>query len=139
MVVLRAGGRVADGVVEVARPATQAALDFATRLGFEAIEAHEQGLLRPEDAEALLASYGAKYAMTVQIGGVAFSWAQRVLTARGRMRIAILDRRGSEVFDRWLRTDTVVGSRGDGHAALVYFVAEQAGYIAQPLVEKKLR
>lgn len=138
MVVMRVGGKIAGGVVPVTEPATQAAVELAERLGFEPVPVADRGLLPPERARELTARHGASYALVLYVGDVSFTW-RGVLIARGKLRVALIGTSGEVVFDRWVRTDTLVGSRGDRHPALVYFVAEQAGLIAQPLLAKLLR
>lgn len=138
MIVVRVAGRVAGGVVPVTAPATQAAVQLARRLGYVPVPVEERGLLTVEQARALLAQHDADFALVLYVDSVEFRW-RRVLTARGRVRVALLNRSGATNFDRSFVTDTLVGSRGDGHAALVYFVVEQIGYAAQPLLAKRVR
>jgi len=138
MLVVRAAGRAAAGAVEVAEPATQATIEMVRRLGYRPVLLEQKGLLGAAQARVLLRSHRAPYVISFHVERVDFDWRRGVLTARGAVRITVFDRRGIAVMDRWLSTDTLVGSRGDRHAALVYFVAEQAALIAEPLLEKRL-
>jgi len=138
MLVMRASGRAAAGAVDVDGPATQAAIELTARLGYRPVRVEQRGLLDPATARALLRAHDAPYVMSFFVERVEFDW-RGVLTARGSVRVTIHDRRGIAVMDRWFTTDTLVGSRGDRHDALVYFVAEQVGFMAEPMVEKRLR
>jgi hypothetical protein len=53
-----------------------------------------------------------------------------VLSARGTVRLVVVEPGGRLLLDRRLQTDTVVGSRGDRHDALVRFVLRQVFEIA---------
>lgn len=60
-----------------------------------------------------------------------------VPVGRGRVRVIVRDPRGA-LFDRVVRTDTVVGSRGDRVDTIVRLVAAQAVDIALPRVRERL-
>ncbi|MBL8626734.1 MAG: hypothetical protein JNK64_35930 [Myxococcales bacterium] len=60
-----------------------------------------------------------------------------VPVGRGRARV-IVSRGGEVVFDRLVRTDTVVGSRGDRVDTVVRLVAAQAADVVLPRVRERL-
>ncbi|MBK7071611.1 MAG: hypothetical protein IPH44_04835 [Myxococcales bacterium] len=60
-----------------------------------------------------------------------------VPVGRGRARV-IVSRAGAVVFDRLVRTDTVVGSRGDRVDTVVRLVAAQAADVVLPRVRERL-
>lgn len=137
LVILPARGKAAGGSVPVSRQATHAALAFAERLGVSFVTAPEQEKLDPVSAANAVRAHDARYALTVEIRSVSFDFGG-VLSARGRASIKLVDRNGVVVFRQPVATDTVVGSRGDRHTALVYAVAEQALDIAAPKLRKAL-
>jgi hypothetical protein len=118
-------GKAADGVVSVVRPATSGALDMMARLGLRAATTDTLARLDVGAIVAKLSESGARYALMVQVRDVSFSY-NAVLSARGHVRVLVMGRDGLPVLDKTVRTDTVVGSRGDKHQALVYQVVEQA-------------
>ena len=65
-------------------------------------------------------------------------WRRRVLLARGRFRVMLVAPDGRSLFDRIVRTDTVVGSRGDRADAVVKFVADQVMAIVHPHLARVL-
>jgi hypothetical protein len=84
------------------------------------------------------AAAGAVYALGIELRGIDFE-RSGVLTARGRARVILYDRTGRALFDRVARTDTVVGSRGDGPAAMVHFVGAQVMDVVYPYFKKLVR
>lgn len=141
LVVLRAAGSAAGGTVAVADQATDAAMAFADRLGLRyvatAIEAPDTGASPGPAAEQVRRS-GARFALSLRMLAVEYSY-RGVLSARGVARVQLIDGTGAISFDRVVRTDTVVGSRGDRHSALIYAVAEQCLDIAAPTMRRVLR
>jgi hypothetical protein len=79
----------------------------------------------------------ALYAVLVVIEGVSFSW-KGVLTARGKVRVDVVGSGGDVLMSQRYRTGTLVGSRGDRHDALIYFVAEQGAAMAFPRLRQVL-
>lgn len=138
LVVLRATGTAADGVIPVQEQASQAVFAFANRLGVRSIATSQQtGDIDRVKVANVVRSSRARYGLTIQIEKVRYNF-RGVLSARGRARIRLIDRDGEVVVDRSVGTDTVVGARGDRHSALVYMVAEQALDIAAPTLRKAL-
>lgn len=138
LVVLRATGRAADGVIPVQEQASQAARAFARRLGVRSVATSDQAgdVNRVKVANVVRGAH-ARYGLTIRIEKVSYDF-RGVLSARGRARIRLIDRNGEIRVDRLVNTDTVVGARGDRHSALVYMVAEQALDIAAPALRKEL-
>jgi hypothetical protein len=138
LVVLRATGTAADGVIPVQAQARQAVFAFARRLGVRSIAASDQAgdVDRVKVANVVRSSH-ARYGLTIRIEKVRYDF-RGVLSARGKARIRLIDRNGGLLFETVVGTDTVVGARGDRHSALVYMVAEQALDIAGPRLRKAL-
>jgi hypothetical protein len=137
MLVYAATGAVAQGNVPVDAPATRAAHGLAAELGYRPVAADRVGPVAPAEAAAAMTQAGAPLALMIEVQGVDFGW-HGVLTAGGRVRFMVIDRAGQVLYDRIAATDTVVGSRGDRHAALVSFVARQAAQIAAPGIARAL-
>jgi hypothetical protein len=86
-------------------------------------------------ADALAAQHGA---VAVEIALLAISYDDRgVITARARARVRVLDATGT-VFDRVVRTDTLVGGRGDRRDAVARAAIDQIVDIAMPRVRERL-
>lgn len=125
------GGLAADPIV------TTVAADLAARLGRRPVVVELTGVASPEAVRAALAGAGASHALLSQVQSMEFSW-RGVLTARGRVRVVLVDAGGKALYDSIVETDTLVGSRGDRHEALLGFVARQAMQIAAPRLRKLL-
>jgi hypothetical protein len=91
-----------------------------------------------EATRAALAQAGAAYGLILDVRDIRFSWSG-VLLGRGEVRAIMFDARGYRVYDSARGTDTVVGSRGDHHAAVVRFVLEQATDIFAPELARAMR
>ena len=138
MVIFGAVGEVAGGAVPVADVATRASHDLARRLGFRPVAATGSGVPTREATRAALARAGASYGLILDVRDIRFSWSG-VLLGRGEVRAIMFDARGYRVYDSARSTDTVVGSRGDHHAAVVRFVLEQATDIFAPELARAMR
>jgi hypothetical protein len=126
MLLIPAAGSAARGVVSVREPATASAQEMLARLGFRAKTSDTfEGLQNVPGAVAEMQRAGATYLLMINVREVQFSY-RAILSARGTVQVAVLGRDGVPVFARTVTTDTVVGSRGDRHRALVYQVATQA-------------
>jgi hypothetical protein len=131
LVVFDAMGQAADGAVPVTRAATRAGYEMAAALGFRPVPAQPQGLLSVDRAVAAMRRHRARYGLMIDVKDIDFAW-YGVLAARGRFRVLLIDAQGRVFHDRIHRTGTLVGSRGDRHAALVRLVMDQARDIAVP-------
>ena len=80
----------------------------------------------------------ADYAVMLDVRRVDFGW-RGVLTARGKVRVLLVDGSGTALYDQVVRTGTVVGSRGDRHGALIRFIVAQAVDIAFPRLRERIR
>lgn len=126
ILLIPAGGSAARGVVSVREPATASASDMLARLRFRVLTSTTlEGHRNVAAGLAQLRASSAKYLLFVHIKDVSFAY-DTVLSARGTVRFALLDREGLVVFEKVVRTGTLVGARGDRHQALVYQVATQA-------------
>ena len=137
MVVFGAIGEVQGGVVPVVDMATHASQALARRLGFRPVRGPD-GVPAQDAMRATLARAGAAYGLILDVRDIRFAWAG-VLLGRGRVRAVLFDAGGQRVYDRIRSTDTLVGSRGDHHAAVVRFVMEQATDIFAPELARALR
>lgn len=138
LVVLDATGSAAGGTVAVDDIATRAARELASRLGYRPVSGGTTAVSSHRDAAALASELGAAGVLRVHVAAVDFGW-HGVLTARGKVRVVLTAADGSALFDRTARTDTIVGSRGDTHAAVVRMVCDQAMDIAAPRIRRALR
>lgn len=134
LVVWPAAGAAVGGAVDIAPLATDAAAEIAARLGFRPVAAGrpvpEPGAPpSPAEVAARVAAVGARGALWLRVQDVTFGWAG-VLIARGRVRVVAYGPDGRVRFDRVARTDTIVGSRGDRHAAVARMVLAQVADIA---------
>jgi hypothetical protein len=103
---------------------TDAIRDLARRLGLRPVIGDLVGIASPQEVALELRRHGARLALLVEVQGVDYAW-RGVLTARGRARVVLVSATGQPLWGDWLTTDTLVGSRGDRHAALLGFVARQ--------------
>jgi hypothetical protein len=150
MLVFDATGQAAGGAVPVDDVATRASHALARRIGFRPLSPSRstasstaaggsEGGERwaPERVRAALASAGARHGLAIEVRDIRFSW-DGVLLARGYLRVILFDAAGQRIYDRLRRTGTLVGSRGDLHAALVRFVMEQATDMFAPDLARAL-
>ncbi len=119
--------------------ATQAARQLAARLGLSPVPSAERGLIPPDVVVRELARADAAYGLMVLVQAVELDWHEVLFSARGRARVVLVDRAARAIYDDVVVTDTVVGSRGDGRAALVQFVVEQLLIIARPPMQRALQ
>jgi hypothetical protein len=108
---------------------TAAARQLANRLGHAAVPAAGRGVVAPAQVRRELARTGARYGLLLASHGLEFRW-RGVLTARGAVRVILVDRSAHPLFDRTLRTATLVGQRGDGRGALIHLLSVQLVDIA---------
>lgn len=126
MLLIPAAGSAANGVVSVRDPATASAQAMLGRLGFHSTTSRSfEGLQDVPGALAEMRRAGARFLLMINVREVQFSY-RAVLSARGTVQVAVIGADGVPVFAKTVSTDTVVGSRGDRHQALVYQVASQA-------------
>jgi hypothetical protein len=144
-------GRTGSPVAPAARPAivivrdketivTDALAALVERLGYRPVVSDLRGIAPPAKVKSALgAADGARFALLAEVKSVDYEWAGKdVMTARGSMRLVLVDGRGKSLYNAVLDTDTLVGSRGDRHAALLGFVARQVMEMAAPRLKKVL-
>ncbi|HYU16095.1 MAG TPA: hypothetical protein VEL05_08495, partial [Candidatus Acidoferrum sp.] len=137
LLVGRTGGHLVQPGLAADPAVTTRAADLVHRMGGRARVIELRGIASPGAVKAALDGSGAAFALLSEIQELRFSWLG-VLTARGRVRLVLVDVGGSAVFDSTVQTDTLVGSRGDRHEALLGFVARQALDIAAPRLRRIL-
>jgi hypothetical protein len=137
--VIQAGAPRGNAAPSVADTATRAADWLVERLGHRAVRGHGQGVRPMAEVRRQLAETGLQYAVMLHVRKVDYRWRRQVLSARGRVRVVVVDAGGRTLFDRTARTGTQVGSRGDGHAALAHYVVIQAIDIVAPHVKRALK
>jgi len=137
LLVGRSGGGDAASGLTADPVATASAVDFAQRLGRRPLVMELSGIAPPDAVKAALGGAGASHALLTQVVAVDFMWLG-VLTARGRVRVVLVDTAGAPLYDEIIETDTLVGSRGDRQEALYGFVASQALQIARPRLRRLL-
>lgn len=130
MVVFHAGGD--DGEI-----VTRFGYWLAERLGYRPVPSSHEGVPPGPTIIAELQRTGAELALMIDLRKVDLEW-DGVLSARGRVRVLLVDRRRQVLFDRIARTGTLVGSRGDGPDALVHYIAEQTIEIVLPHLKRRL-
>jgi len=138
LLVGRTGGGDASAGVSADPVATTIAVDLAQHLGRRPLVMELSGIAPVDAVKAALAGAGATHALLTQVLTLDFSWLG-VLTARGRVRVVLVDTTGAALYDEIITTDTLVGSRGDRHPALLGFVSRQALEIAAPRLRRLLR
>jgi hypothetical protein len=138
LLVGRTGGGDAVSGVRADPVATASAVDLAPRLGRRPLVMELSGIAPADAVRAALAGAGASHALLTQVLNLDFSWLG-VLTARGRVRVVLVDAAGAALYDEIITTDTLVGSRGDRHPALLGFVSRQALEMAAPRLRRLLR
>ena len=130
ILVFQPTGEVAGGAVDV-RDVTLAAIDrLVAQEGFRAILATRTGFVAPDEAAREAGAAHARATVMTRVHDVEFSWTG-VLTARGSVHFVVVAPDGRLLMNRDVETDTLVGSRGDRHDALVRFVVAQAFDIAR--------
>lgn len=136
--VLRAGGKAAQGQEALAFIVTRAGDWLVERLAHRPVRGEGQGVPALGAVREQLGRTGLRYALLLDVREVDYEWRGRVLSARGRVRVVVVDAAGRTLFDRTARTGTQVGSRGDGPAALAHYVAIQAIDIVAPHVKRAI-
>ncbi len=138
LLLVPASGEAAKGMVDVREPATQAAWHMLSRYG---VVGAPSSLGTDATAVAIAEEMRVQktpLSLVVRVVSVDFAFST-VLAAKGRVRVFLIGADGLPVVDTTVSTDTVVGSRGDRHQALVYRVAEQALDIAAPKLMRGIR
>ncbi len=125
VVVYRPDGVVAGGAIPVGDVATGAIVKLLSGLGYRALISSTTGVAPTDVAAASARGANARATLMLYVYGVDYTW-DGVLLARGRLRLIAVAPDQRVLVDRVLETDTLVGSRGDRHDALLRFVVRQA-------------
>jgi hypothetical protein len=125
VVVYQPDGKAGKGTAALRTAGMTAVVRALSELGYRSIVSSSAGIFPPEVAGRSAASAHARATLMLYVYGVTYLW-EGVLTARGQLRVVAVGPDGKVLLDRYLETDTVVGSRGDRHDALVRFVIAQA-------------
>ena len=138
VLVFQPDGQVAGGQVPFRDVTIGALAKLLDGLGYRAILAGRAGFVPPAEAAREAASLRARATLMMQLHDVDFVWSG-VLLARGKMHLVLVGADGKVLINREIETDTLVGSRGDRHDALVRFVVAQAFDIARKEIRVALR
>ena len=137
MVIMLATTNTDDAVVPVSTIATESGFRLAERLGCHPLAAPSNNAASHAEAAALAVKTGAVATVKLHVRDIDYDWVG-VLTARGKVRVVVTAPDATVIFDRTVRTDTIVGSRGDRHAGVARMVLDQAMDIAAPVIRKEL-
>jgi hypothetical protein len=126
----------ADGApVDVTALVAPAALELARRLGHRvAVESAVTGT--PLDPVAV-ARRGARLVIGFDLLGFHAGSQRDIPVARARVRVSVYDASGRQIYRRVVRTDTLVGSRGDRVDTLIRFAAAQVTDVAAPRIRER--
>ena len=128
----------ADGAaVDIAPLFAPAAIELARRLGHRAaVEAAPQPAapLDPLGATAR----GASMVVGFELLGFVSGTQRDIPVARARARVTVFDAAGKPLYRRIVRTDTLVGSRGDRIDTLIRFAAAQVTDVVAPRIRERL-
>ncbi|MCB9573732.1 MAG: hypothetical protein H6709_16755 [Kofleriaceae bacterium] len=106
----------------------------ATRLA--GMVGHRGARVTGDDLAAAMAAQGGDLGITVELAEIHYTDGG-VITARARGRVRVVDATGV-VFDRVIRTDTLVGGRGDRRHAVARAAVEQIVDVAYGRVRELL-
>lgn len=127
----------AGAPVDVASLVAPAALELGARLGYRvAVEtAARGGSFDP----VAYGGRGASLLVTFELLAFLRGTQADIPIARARARVTVLDAGGGRVYRRVVRTDTLVGSRGDRVDTLVRFAAAQVTDVVAPRIREQLK
>ncbi len=115
-----------------------AALELARRLGHRAaVESAPAPPAVAVDPE-LAASHGAALVVGFELLAFVAGTQRDIPVARARARVTVFDATGTLVYRRVVRTDTLVGSRGDRVDTLIRFAAAQVTDVVAPRIRERL-
>lgn len=138
VLVFQPEGQVAGGQVQFRDVTIGTLAKLLDGLGYRAILASRVGFVPPAEAAREASAAHARATLMTQLHDVDFTWSG-VLVARGAMHLVLVGADGKVLINREIETDTLVGSRGDRHDALVRFVVAQAFDIARKQIGLALR
>jgi len=124
-----------DGApMPVATLAAPAVADLARRVGYRAVAVDAHAAVDP----AVLASSRAALRITVELLSLSHETSRDIPLGRARARVTVTDASGAPVYRRTVRTDTLVGSRGDRLDTLVRLAAAQVTDVIAPRLRERL-
>lgn len=138
VLVFQPEGQVAGGQVQFRDVTIGTLAKLLDGLGYRAILASRVGFVPPAEAAREASTAHARATLMAQLHDVDFTWSG-VLLARGAVHLVLVGADGKVLINREIQTDTLVGSRGDRHDALVRFVVAQAFDIARKEISVVLR
>jgi hypothetical protein len=138
ILVFQPDGQVAGGRVPFRDVTIGTLAKLLDGIGYRAILASRAGFVPPADAAREASAAHARATLMMQLHDVDFTWAG-VLLARGTVHLVLVGAEGKVLINREIETDTLVGSRGDRHDALVRFIVAQAFDIARKEIGVALR
>jgi hypothetical protein len=134
LIAVRSGARLREGDPELIPILRVGATRLAGLVGYQASEINDAP--RPADVPATLTAGKAGLVLVIDLLGIHYGKGG-VITARARARIRVADASGV-VFERTIRTNTLVGGRGDRRDAVARAAIDQLVDIAMPRVREKL-
>ncbi len=139
MLVMEATGQPIAHDNVVPRVVTSALHRMTTNLGYRWFPGGHRGIVDPLVVRNALRAHNGSYALMVDVPRIKFDWHRVLLSARAKLRVVLVDRNGKAVFAKTLHTGTIVGSRGDGYAAMVHSIGNQLVYIFQPKLKRVIQ
>lgn len=126
----------AGAAVDVTPLVAPAALELAARLGHRVtVEGTRADVVIDP---AALAGRGAALIVGFELLDFVRGTQRDVPIARARARVTVYDTAGNRLYRRIVRTDTLVGSRGDRVDTLVRFAAAQVVDVVAPRIRERL-
>src|SRR5262249_3585580 len=124
VLVFQPDGQVAGGQVPFRDVTIGTLAKLLDGIGYRPTPPNRVGFVPPADAAREASAAHARATLMMQLHDVDFTWAG-VLLARGMVHLVLVGADGKVLINREIATDTLVGSRGDRHDALVRFVVAQ--------------
>jgi hypothetical protein len=140
IVVVSAPGlaRAKDAPTDVAPLFAPAAVELARRLGHRAaVETAPPPPAPPLDPQ-VAAQRRASLVVGFELLSFTSGTQRDIPVARARARVTVFDASGKQLYRRIVRTDTLVGSRGDRVDTLIRFAAAQVTDVAAPRIRERL-
>lgn len=132
------GQQIANDDV-VPRVLTPKVYEMVERLGYRPLPGGHRGIIDPLVVRNALRAHGGRFALMVDVPRVKLDWHRVLLSARAKVRVVLVGSDAKPVFAKTMRTGTLVGSRGDGYAAMVNFIATQAVDMFAPRLRRAIR
>jgi hypothetical protein len=124
--------------VDIAPLFAPAALELARRLGHRASVETAPPPPAPPIDPAVASQHGASLVLGFELLSFAAGTQRDIPVARARARVTVYDATGKLLYRRVVRTDTLVGSRGDRVDTLIRFAAAQVTDVAAPRIRERL-